>query len=201
MDIFDGGVWQYGDDSMPESGVTFFAGTFVRHPLSVAACHAVLTYLKQEGPALQQRLNRMSDDFAARIAQLFEEFDAPFELPHFASVLYLRNRDSSDLGALLWYFLRHNGVYIQDGFPSYLTLAHGPQEIDALVEAFRRSLVQMRAAGFLPNARPRVRPIERAPIIAAAPPVPGARLGKDPQGNPAWFVPDPDEPRRFRRVL
>ena len=34
MDSFDGGYWQYGDDSIPEAGVTFFAGTFARHPLS-----------------------------------------------------------------------------------------------------------------------------------------------------------------------
>ncbi|MBV8885706.1 MAG: aminotransferase class III-fold pyridoxal phosphate-dependent enzyme, partial [Chroococcidiopsidaceae cyanobacterium CP_BM_RX_35] len=29
MDALDGGFWQYGDDSFPEVGVTFFAGTFV----------------------------------------------------------------------------------------------------------------------------------------------------------------------------
>ncbi|MBN1866414.1 amino acid adenylation domain-containing protein [Candidatus Sumerlaeota bacterium] len=32
------------------------------------------------------------------------------------------------------------------------------------------------------------------------PPVPGARLGRDPQGNPAWFVPDPDRPGKYLRV-
>ncbi len=50
MDALDGGMWQYGDDSFPETGVTFFAGTFVRHPLALAAAHAVLKHLKQEGP-------------------------------------------------------------------------------------------------------------------------------------------------------
>ena len=35
MDALDGGMWQYGDDSFPEIGVTFFAGTFVRHPLAL----------------------------------------------------------------------------------------------------------------------------------------------------------------------
>jgi acyl transferase domain-containing protein len=37
LDAFDGGTWQYGDGSIPEAGVTFFAGTFVRHPLAMAA--------------------------------------------------------------------------------------------------------------------------------------------------------------------
>ena len=30
MDALDGGDWQFGDDSVPPSGVTYFAGTFVR---------------------------------------------------------------------------------------------------------------------------------------------------------------------------
>ena len=38
MDALDGGAWSYGDDSVPEVRVTFFAGTFVRHPLVLAAC-------------------------------------------------------------------------------------------------------------------------------------------------------------------
>jgi glutamate-1-semialdehyde aminotransferase len=44
MDALDGGMWQFGDDSYPEAGVTFFAGTFVRHPLAVAAMKAVLQH-------------------------------------------------------------------------------------------------------------------------------------------------------------
>jgi aryl carrier-like protein len=32
------------------------------------------------------------------------------------------------------------------------------------------------------------------------PPVPGARLGKDEQGRPAWFLPDPDRPGKYLRV-
>src|SRR5208337_967164 len=57
MDALDGGMWQYGDQSYPETGVTFFAGTFVRHPLALAATAAVLKRLKQEGPELQRSLS------------------------------------------------------------------------------------------------------------------------------------------------
>ena len=53
MDALDGGMWQYGDDSYPEVGVTFFAGTFVRHPLAVAAAKAVLQHFKEQGPAFR----------------------------------------------------------------------------------------------------------------------------------------------------
>ncbi len=58
MDALDGGQWQFGDDSIPEVGVTFFAGTFVRHPLVLAAAWAVLNHLKDSGPALQETLNK-----------------------------------------------------------------------------------------------------------------------------------------------
>src|SRR5204862_2166287 len=37
MDALVGGHWEYGDDSIPTVGVTYFAGTFVRHPLALAA--------------------------------------------------------------------------------------------------------------------------------------------------------------------
>ena len=51
MDALDGGAWQYGDDSIPEVGVTFFAGTFVRHPLALAAARAVVAQLEERGPS------------------------------------------------------------------------------------------------------------------------------------------------------
>ena len=37
MDALDGGQWRYGDDLYPAVAPTFFAGTFVRHPLTLAA--------------------------------------------------------------------------------------------------------------------------------------------------------------------
>ena len=58
MDALDGGAWQFGDDSYPEVGVTFFAGTFVRHPLTLAAVKAVLQFFREQGPALQERAYR-----------------------------------------------------------------------------------------------------------------------------------------------
>src|SRR5260370_13662266 len=56
MDAFDGGFWQFGDDSVPPSGVTLFAGTFVRHPLAMAAAKAMLLHLKEQVPQLQAAL-------------------------------------------------------------------------------------------------------------------------------------------------
>ena len=57
MDALDGGHWQYGDDSIPTVGVTYFAGTFVRHPLALAAAQRrARSTCATPGPALQERL-------------------------------------------------------------------------------------------------------------------------------------------------
>jgi hypothetical protein len=37
-------------------------------------------------------------------------------------------------------------------------------------------------------------------LDASNPPVPGARIGKDPKGKPAWFVPNADNPGKFMRM-
>src|SRR5690606_26059259 len=63
LDALDGGFWQYGDNSSPDVGVTYFAGTFVRHPLALAAAKASLLYMKEQGPSLQQNLNALTESF------------------------------------------------------------------------------------------------------------------------------------------
>ena len=73
MDALDGGMWRFGDDSVPEAGVTWFAGTFVRHPVALTAAYAVLQRLQSEGPTLQSRLN---DKTAAFVKALNEHFAA-----------------------------------------------------------------------------------------------------------------------------
>lgn len=64
-----------GDDSIPEVGVTYFTGTFVRHPLALAASKASLTYLKKQGSALQEKLNDMTSRLAFELnTNLKKEF-------------------------------------------------------------------------------------------------------------------------------
>jgi acyl carrier protein len=39
-----------------------------------------------------------------------------------------------------------------------------------------------------------------AALDRAAPPMPGARLGRDREGNPAWFVPSPANPQKYVKL-
>ncbi|HEX8297143.1 MAG TPA: amino acid adenylation domain-containing protein [Chthoniobacteraceae bacterium] len=150
LDAFDGGAWQFGDDSFPTAGVTFFAGTFVRHPLALAAARAVLVHLKEHGVALQ-------DAVAERVAGMIRDIQpalegTPFDLPHFASLFYLRAKDFKYSG-LLYALLRHRGVHIWEGRPCFLSTAHTDEDVRRIVTAFHESLAELKQAGFIDSPK------------------------------------------------
>ena len=120
MDALDGGFWRYGDDSIPETAPTFFAGTFVRHPLVLAAAKAVLLHLKQQGPALQEGLAARTQDLVARINEDFARRGLAQRAHGFSSWFYL-NLGAQDWLASLFYPL----VRLKGGAWSRLAPASG----------------------------------------------------------------------------
>lgn len=165
MDALDGGQWQYGDESYPEVGVTFFAGTFVRHPLALAAVHAVLQYMKEQGPQLQERLGARTAELVGKINALFAKHGLSIRGENFGSVFYFSIPSDVRFGSLLYYHLREHGVHILEGFPCYLTTAHSDADLAHIVEAFDQSLTAMQAGGLLPAAPTSVP--QREPATAA----------------------------------
>lgn len=86
-----------------------------------------------------------------------------------------------------------------------LVLLRGSGGVDASPgQAFAASVAQAdaavvstaaaAAAALLPVAK------ARALMDAALPLVPGARIGREPDGQPAWFVPNPDQPGRYLKL-
>jgi glutamate-1-semialdehyde aminotransferase len=198
MDALDGGAWQFGDDSVPTVGVTYFAGTFVRHPLAMVAAKATLEHLKARGPSLQQEINERTDRLAATINEHLDKVGAPIRIKHFGSLWKAFHVEEQPMQDLLFCILRHKGIHIWDGFPCFLTEAHTDADVDRIIVAFRESVDEMQEAGFFHKAPRRA----EAPVAfdASKPPVPGARLGRDPSGNPAWFVPNPAEQGKYLKV-
>ncbi|MEM9233260.1 MAG: aminotransferase class III-fold pyridoxal phosphate-dependent enzyme [Pseudomonadota bacterium] len=145
MDTFDGGFWQYGDESVPGAGVTFFAGTFVRHPLAIAAAYASLNYLKSAGPALQQGINSKAGRLETSLNQLFADKDVPFHMVRFGSQMFLRTGDLGPMASLFFYHLRDRGVHLLEGFPCYMTAAHTDEDVDFVLAAAEESLNEMLA--------------------------------------------------------
>lgn len=151
MDTFDGGQWNYGDASQPTAGVTFFAGTFVRHPMAIAAAHASLAYLKEQGPALQERVSGLAERMAEELNAFFKSRNVKFEVARFASLMFIRNNEPGDLATLFYYHLRDRGVHVLEGFPCYMTAAHTQADVDAIIAAAKDSVLEMQADGLLPR--------------------------------------------------
>jgi amino acid adenylation domain-containing protein len=202
MDALDGGFWQYGDASFPEVGVTYFAGTFVRHPLALASAKASLCYMKAQGPALQQGLNTKTERLATALNTELERQQLPFSVVYFGSLWKIKFSEEVPYSELLFTLMREKGIHIWDGFPCFLTEAHTDQEVDQLVEACLLSTRQLIEAGFF-----KAKPVSDADLPEAGtsfwlnqPPTPGAKLGRDYAGNPAWFVADPNQPGHYQQL-
>lgn len=204
MDALDGGHWQYGDNSIPEVGVTYFAGTFVRHPLALAASKASLLYLKQQGSTLQEKLNDMTSRLVQELNSEFRKKQLPMCVYHFGSLWRLKFNDEVLYGELLFNLLRENGIHIWDGFPCFLTEAYTEEDLLKIINTFKISVEKMLSAGFFTENKSETIKVNQPELkntaIINEPPFPGARLGRDKEGNPAWFIADTTKNGEFVKI-
>ena len=213
LDALDGGHWQYGDESSPEVGVTYFAGTFVRHPLALAAARASLLHLKAGGRELYERLNSRTQGLVERLNTAFSVRGAPVKAVHFASSWRLSWDERQRHVSLFYYLARFHGLHLYEQFGHFVTEAIGAAEADLIFEVFTRSLDELMAQGFITALDGTVAVLPPPAGVAkgsagsvaktfdaSRPPVPGARLGKDPDGMPAWYVANPEAPGKFIKV-
>jgi len=154
MDALDGGMWNYGDASIPEAGVTYFAGTFARHPLALAAAWSVLNHLKKSGPQLQVNLNEKTSLFANELNEHFERNHVPIRIVHFSSFFMVSFQGKQEYAGLFWHHLRDKGIHTHEGRPNFLSTAHTDEDMAFLVRAFKESAAEMRDGGFLPEPPP-----------------------------------------------
>jgi amino acid adenylation domain-containing protein len=152
MDTLDGGPWTFGDDSVPESDVTFFAGTFVRHPLALAAAKSVLTHLREQGPQLQEQLNRRTGEFADRMNVFFEDAGVPIRVRQYSS--WFRFDFPPDLvyAPLLFFHMLERGVYVREpGQNCFFSTAHSDADIEFVAQTIIDTTADLQQAGFLPG--------------------------------------------------
>ncbi|TEW65765.1 amino acid adenylation domain-containing protein [Mucilaginibacter phyllosphaerae] len=202
MDALDGGFWAYGDESVPEVGVTYFAGTFVRHPLALAACKASLQYMKDRGPALQEKLTGLATRLKNGMDATCKKENLPLTLVGYASLWRLKFLEDIPYSELLFTLMRLRGIHVLDGFPCFMTDAHTEADVDTMIAAFNDSIADMIAAGFFKAQTGTpvvslVNPVTPSVTTAADAPVEGAKLGRDKDGNPAWFVRDENNPGKY----
>lgn len=195
MDALDGGQWQFGDDSSPEVGVTYFAGTFVRHPLTMAAAVAVLKRLEAE-PDLQNELNRRADGMVRDINQYAQLVGAPLKIEHCGSMCKLKIPQDIAFEELIYILLREKGIHIWDARPMFITTAHSDEDLAAITTAFKEAMDAMIAMEFFPVTR---LPADDVPDASPQPPVAGARLGRDEAGKAAWYIPSKTHKNQFEK--
>lgn len=155
MDRIDGGMWNYGDQSIPQVKTTFFAGTFCKHPLSLAAARAVLKHLKTQGPALQEQLNERTSQLVERLNAYTKLEQVPMQFTHFGSFFAAVSSKSASLMAmeLLSYHLLNKGVHLRTGDKGgFLSTAHTDEDIQYIIQAFQESIKELRAGGFFTSA-------------------------------------------------
>lgn len=202
MDALDGGYWDYGDASVPEAGVTYFAGTFVRHPLAMAATLATLKHLRAH-PGLQEQLNARVAIFVSRLREALARLEAPVQVSTYTSIFRFEVSGDEPFGELLAHYFRLNGVHTYDHRNQIMTTAHTEAVMDRMFEAYIGGVSQMQKDGLLGRVGAPIKlglADSRPGSFWYAPPVLGARLGRDPQGLPRWYQPDPDRAGRWIAV-
>jgi glutamate-1-semialdehyde aminotransferase len=156
MDKIDGGMWNYGDSSFPQVETTFFAGTYCKHPLSLAAAKAVLKYMQSQGSQLQTKLNQRTAEFVKTLNDYFAVAGLPIKMTHFGSlfapassgVSANSNTDSGIGLSLLNYHLIHKCILIR-GSSGFLSTAHTDEDINYIIQSVKDSISELASGGLL----------------------------------------------------
>ncbi len=154
LDAIDGGTWRYGDPSLPEAEITLFGGTFIRHPLVMAAAQAVLERLRAS-PHLQEELSRRTESLAASLDEVFAAAGLPARVVRFGSMFTFRFPREWWAANLFFFHLLLKGIYIWEGRICYLSTAHTDEDLQAIVAAVRESVRELGQGGFLPGVESR----------------------------------------------
>jgi iturin family lipopeptide synthetase A len=145
IDHIDGGWWQFGDNSFPPTELTFFAGTFCKHPLTMAAAHSVLTRLVANR-GLQQSLNDKVTNLVGVVNAFFQQKNYPVELEQFGSLFRFAFQGNLDL---LFIHLLMKKLYIWEGRNLFISTAHTDLDMQAFVNATKESTDALFEAGFI----------------------------------------------------
>jgi len=169
MDALDGGAWAYGDDSAPQVAPTFFAGTFVRHPLVVAAVDAVLDHLETSGDQLWDTTAARTAALATRMNAALAARGLPDLVVQYSSWFVIQATQHDPRATLLYALMRLEGVHVLDGFCGFLTTVHGDAECDRIATAFETALDQLQAVGILAGDGARAKHAPRLPLVPDGP--------------------------------
>jgi len=129
----------------------FSGGTFSGNPLSMAAGHAQLAYLKEHADEVYPYVNEQSDRFAREVNAYCTSEELPARLLNAGSMLHLHFAQgpietSRDLDGSLrkmerefYLHLLYHGVVIPGLHVAFMSAAHTPEDVDFMIDAFKKS--------------------------------------------------------------
>ncbi|HWH43110.1 MAG TPA: aminotransferase class III-fold pyridoxal phosphate-dependent enzyme [Thermoleophilaceae bacterium] len=147
----DGGIWRFGDGSVPQTPKTDFGGTFFKNPMTMAAVLVILRELERRGPGLQEGLDRRTGRLLERLNGVFEDAGVPIRAHGFSSLFQLEHDPALEHAGLLTYELVRRGVYLWHGMNYFLSDAHGDEEEEFLVASFADAVDALQRAELLPR--------------------------------------------------
>ncbi|HEX2271663.1 MAG TPA: amino acid adenylation domain-containing protein, partial [Pyrinomonadaceae bacterium] len=130
---------------------TFFAGTYFKNPLIVAAVWACLKHIKNSGPKFYEELNSRTTRLATRLNEYFEQAQVPMRTTHLGSLMRFLYPPEFKLMELFYYHLLAKGIYICETRSCFLSTAHTDEDVDKIVAAVKETIAEMRAGGIIPH--------------------------------------------------
>lgn len=153
MDFVDGGRWSYGDASVQSVSPTFFAGTYCRHPLALAAARASAQHMLESGPILQQELNQRTTMLVEKLNASLQSHALPVAFTSFGSFFGMaasRSNISQHATGLFSLLLLSAGIHLRGGDKGgFLSTAHTQADIDTIHDAIVQSLQSLAGFGLL----------------------------------------------------
>ncbi|NUT45833.1 MAG: aminotransferase class III-fold pyridoxal phosphate-dependent enzyme, partial [Saccharothrix sp.] len=169
LDLVDGGTW-FGPSRLPEgTEPTYTAGTYVKHPLALAAADAVLGRLLDAGPGLQEDLNGRAAELVDAVNDEMTALSVPVSVARFGSFFRVVGKGNFSFVhqpvevEMLRVALGHHGVFLVETGSCFLSTAHTAADVDQVHRAFVAAVTEMRDA--------RVWEREPARVTGPTPPV------------------------------
>jgi microcystin synthetase protein McyE len=154
MQLLDGGMWQFGDDSMPHDNVIFHAGTYYKHPLSIAAAKASLTEIKKRRNTVYDEMRNNMTYLADSLNSYFKDENIPLRLDYCETMFRFFGLGRYDLTLepleldLLFKILIYNNIYTWEKRTCFISDAHTKEDIDKIIASFKKSVETLRNGGF-----------------------------------------------------
>ena len=155
MSVFDGGLWNFGDDSYPTGQRTLFAGAFFKHPLSMGVAVSILEEIQRRGPEMYEALNGRTTRLVERLNAFFEAGGYPITAVNFGSVWRFFLGADIKFPELFNYHLVEAGVHVLvETGTNFLSTAHTDEDLDAVFRGVCAAAEAMRRGGLIPPPPP-----------------------------------------------